>query len=120
MTKKDTHTVQQVQALYDKEVQILKDKNVGKDRKKEALKTLKKYEKFMRDIDFKSLNGKTYKTPRLSWSDDKPMNKTEVLKLIDSVDTPDLIHDQHIDHDEPFDLTGVSVGKQRFVFQELD
>jgi hypothetical protein len=127
MNKKDTHTVQQVEAKLLNELAILKDKVVGKDRKKEAMKNVKTYEKFLRDIDYKEINGKTYKTPRLSWYDDKPMNKKEVLKLIDSVEDRDFEEDTQdyaISHCEVFmpkdgvDLSGVSVGKTRFEFIE--
>jgi IS4 transposase len=124
--KQDTHNVQQVQALYDKEVQLLKDSNVGKERKREAMKTLKRYEKFMRDIDYKSVNGKKY-PEQVCWKDDKPMNKAEVLKLIDSVDIDDsgrnnyrenyLLNDGS-SYGRPLDLSGVSVGKNRFEYED--
>ena len=116
MNKTDTHSVQQVQTLYDQELQILKDKNVGKDRKKEAVKKLKRYGNFLKDIDFKDLNGKKYPEHYLYHHDDKPMNKEELHKLIDSVDTPDR-RDTNVEL-YGFDLSGVSVGKDRFVYED--
>ena len=116
MNKTDTHSVQQVQTLYDNELQILKDPNVGKERKKESVKKLKRYGNFLKDIDFKDLNGKKY-PEQVCWKDDKQMDKKEVYKLIDSVDTAVIDNRTKILEE---DLTGVSVGKDRFIFVDLD
>ena len=124
--KQDTHNVQQVQALYDKEIKILKDANVGKDRKREAVKKLKRYGNFLKDIDFKDLNGHKY-PEQVSWSDDKPINKSEVLKLIDSVEVDNsetnnyrenyLLNDGS-SYGIPLDLSGVSPNKNRFEYED--
>ena len=114
--KGDTHTKQEIEAKLVTELAILKDPNVGKDRKKEAMRTIKIYEKFLRDVDFKNLNGKKYPKEYLSWSDDKPMNVPELHKLIDSVDDDSLPCEMEMKMDEGIDLTGVSVGKDRFTF----
>ena len=82
----DTNTVIEIETKLMNELAILKDKNVGKERKKQARTAVRRYEKFMNDIDYKHINGHKYPERMKGFPDDKPMDKKEVLKLIDSVD----------------------------------
>jgi len=88
MVNKTTDTIQSVETKLTNELAILKYPNVGGERKKSARITVKRYEKHLRDVSDKQINGKVYPKP-LCFCDDKPMNKIEVLKLIDSVDAPE-------------------------------
>jgi hypothetical protein len=114
----DTNTVIEIETKLMNELSVLKDKNVGKERKKEARTKIKRYEKFLNDIDYKKINGKKY--PKRV----KPVNtpKEELYKLIDDVETP---HDLGIElntidpyNTQELDISGVSVGKTRFEFTE--
>jgi len=114
MTSKNTHTIPDVEKLITEKLEILKNGKTIQDKRK-ARKEIIMLEKLLRDIDYKKFNGKKYPEP-LYHHDDKPMNKKEVLKLIDSTD-------EHSNNgmncyvlDE--DLTGVSVGKDRFVYED--
>jgi len=116
MVNKTTDTIQSVETKLTNELAILKDPNVGGERKKSARITVKRYEKHLRDVSDKQINGKVYPKP-LCFCDDKPMDKAEVLKLIDSVDTPEygIVGTM----DQGLDITGVSVGKTRFNYVDL-
>ena len=81
----DNTTVIEIETKLMNELAILKDKNVGKERKKQARTAVRRYEKFMNDIDYKHINGHKYPERMKGLPDDVPMNKTEVLKLIYSV-----------------------------------
>ena len=81
----DTNTVIEIETKLMNELAILKDKNVGKERKKQARTAVRRYEKFMNDIDYKHINGHKYPERMKGFSDDIPMDKKEVLKLIYSV-----------------------------------
>jgi hypothetical protein len=83
MKRKDTHTLQQVETYcYELVTRIQEAETI--EEKKALHKKLKPAERFVNDINTKETNGKTYPA-RMYHSDDKPMNKEEVLKLIDSV-----------------------------------
>jgi len=82
----DTNTVIEIETKLMNELAILKDKNVGKERKKQARTAVRRYEKFMNDIDYKHINGHKYPERMKGFPDDKPMDKKEVFKLIDSVE----------------------------------
>ena len=82
----DTNTVIEIETKLMNELSVLKDPNVGKERKKKARIAVKRYEKFMNDIDYKHINGHKYPERMAGFPDDKPMDKKEVLKLIDSVE----------------------------------
>jgi len=84
---KTTHTLDQVEALMWKESGILRDPNVGKDAKQKAMKRLKLLEKHFADCKEKETNGHKYPERMKGFPDDVPMNKEEVLKLIDSVES---------------------------------
>src|SRR6188508_3443211 len=77
----DTNTVIEIETKLMNELAILKDKNVGKERKKQARTNVKRYEKFMNDIDYKHINGHKYPVREVP----PETTKEEVLKLIDSV-----------------------------------
>lgn len=85
MKPNNTHSLEQVEALMWKESDILKDPNVGKERKKEALKKLKLLEKHFKDSQDKHINGKKYPVKK------KPVDisKKDLLALIDSVESVD-------------------------------
>jgi hypothetical protein len=89
MVSKNTDIIQKAEQQLLEEIQILKDPNVGKERKQKAKKNIKSREKYLRDTSNEEINGKTYPTNYLYHSDDKPMDKKEIFKLIDSVETPD-------------------------------
>ena len=94
---KTTHTLEQVEALMWKESNILRDPNVGKDAKQKSRKRLKLLEKHFADCNGKELNGHKYPERMKGFPDDVPMNKKEVLKLIDSVgDVPSRYTDSNL------------------------
>ena len=80
--KKDI--LQKTEQQLQEELLILKHPEVGKERKTQAKRNIKNYEKYLRDNSDKEINGKHYPTR------EKPpkTTKDELLKLIDSVDTP--------------------------------
>ena len=113
------NTLQKTEQQLMEELSIVKDPNVGKERKTKARRNIKTYEKYLRDNSDKEINGKEY-PEQLCFCDDKPMDKEEVLKLIDSVDTPDYDwHDWDCDFNPKIDITGVSVGKDKFSYVDL-
>ena len=81
---KNTHTILQIEELmFDYTDRIKNAKTKGE--KTELLKELKRLERHWNDTADKHINGKIYpikKTP-------KDVSKSELLKLIDSVDVPD-------------------------------
>jgi len=109
----DTHTVQQIEDLMYLLVQKIRDART-KEERKVLYKELKCYEKQWNNINDKKNNGKKYPEQRLYHSGPEPMNKTEVLKLIDSVDVPAGTENWNTYED----LSGVSVGSNRFTFIE--
>ena len=113
----DTNTVIEIETKLMNELSILKDPNVGKERKNKARTAVKRYEKFMNDIDYKHINGHKYPERMKGFPDDKPMNVKEVLKLIETV--PDELSRETIVFPcdcEHLDESGVSVGKKRFEY----
>ena len=114
MKPNNTHSLEQVEALMWKESDILKDPNVGKERKKEALKKLKLLEKHFKDSQDKHINGKKYPVKK------KPVDisKKDLLALIDSVETeiPIEIQITSYDYKDMLDESGVSPGKNRFKY----
>ena len=123
MTNKTTDTIQAVETMIMKRLEILKNGETN-ELKRKARKEILKLEKHLRDVDDKLINGKKY-PERIYHHDDKPMNKTEVLKLIDSVSgqdessrQTDLEYWNHFINEQDIDLTGVSVGRDRFEFIE--
>jgi len=81
--------------------------------KKEMLKKLKNLEKHWNNINDKHINGKKY-PERMYHSDDKPMDKKEIFKLIDLVDDVDPEGADEMGHlhcyvDLGIDLSGVFV-----------
>jgi hypothetical protein len=114
--------LQKTEQTLMEELQILNDPNVGKERKTKAKRNIKNYEKYLRDNSDKEINGKKYPA-RLFHSGPEPINKQEVLGLIDSVDEPFNFVSEQRSRDlmeEYGDMSGVSVGKNRFEFIELD
>ena len=117
--KKDTHSMQDVEGLILEKLDILKNGETKKE-KNEARRAIINLEKFHNDITNKKINGKKYpikeKPPKIS--------KEELLKLIDSVEPPE--HNQfrllQLQTEQAelkgLDLSGVSVGKNRFEFIE--
>ena len=85
----DTNTVIEIETKLMNELAILKDKNVGKERKKQARTNVRRYEKFMNDIDYKHINGHKYPERMKGFPDDIPMDKKELEKLIESVLVPE-------------------------------
>ena len=79
----------------------------------------KKHDSWLDD----GINGKEYPQRLKGLPDDEPMNKTELLKLIDSVESKPR-RDWPNEEESTFwgnpelDETGVSVGKDRFEFVE--
>jgi len=119
MKGKTTDTIQSIEQKILVEYEILKDPNVGKERKKKATKNLKNYEQHLRNVDDKYLNGKHYPERMKGFPDNEPMDKKELFKLIDSV--PDEQHRNWEgldtqDYDQEIDLSGVSVGKNIFEY----
>ncbi len=116
---KTTHSLEQVEALMWKESNLLRDPNVGKEAKQKARKRLKLLERHFADCNSKPLNGKKYPERMKGFPDDKPMDKKEVLKLIDSVpdhDDPIIFGRDNIEINKGLNLEGVSVGKNTFEY----
>jgi len=110
MVSKITDIIQKAEQQLLEEIQILKDPNVGKERKQKAKKNIKSREKYLRDTSNEEINGKTYPKNYLYHSDDKPMNKKEIHKLIDSVGTEHSIEQVTFPCDkETLDLSGVFI-----------
>jgi len=80
---KDTHSMQDVEGLIIEKLDILKNGETVKD-KREARRAIISLEKFYNDIQGKKINGKKYPTREVP----PKTTKEELLKLIDSVDTP--------------------------------
>ena len=78
--------MQDVEGLINEKLEILKNGETKKE-KVEARRAIIKLEKFYNDITGKKINGKKY-PERMYHSGPEPMNVPELLKLIDSVDTP--------------------------------
>ncbi len=114
MAKKET-TIIDIEGLMSELFNKLKDNNLSKKEHTEIVKKLKFLEQHYRNVADKKTNGKKY-PEHLFHSGPEPMNKKEVLKLIDSVDEIPEPFDRDIGYG--LDLSGVSVGKDRFI--EID
>jgi hypothetical protein len=111
----DNTTVIEIETKLMNELSILKDPNVGKERKKQARTAVKRYEKFMNDIDYKHINGHKYPVREVP----PETTKEEVLKLIDSVEPDPQFEAFNLttrDYRYESDLSGISVGKKRFEY----
>ena len=115
----DTNTVIEIETKLMNELSILQDPNVGKERKNKARTAVKRYEKFMNDIDYKKINGHKYPVREVP----PKTTKEEVLKLIDSVETEDYQGDPVLwkrdelpNYNNTIDTSGVSVGKNTFEY----
>ena len=106
---KTTHTIQDVEGLILEKVILLKTAETKEERIK-IQKQIQKLEKHLNDCNDKHINGKKYPERMKGFPDDKPMNKTELNKLIDSV--PDELErvsfEYQCDHDIP-NINGVFV-----------
>jgi len=115
MKNKSMDILQKTEQQLMEELLILKDPNVGKERKTKAKRNIKNYEKYLKDTSNEEINGKKYPPREVP----PKITKKELLELIDSVEG---IPNSIITVDESFsyglDLSGVSVGKNRFVFIE--
>ena len=83
MTKKET-TVHDVEGMILERLDILQNGET-KEQKKKARSEIIKLERHLKDVHSKYYNGHKYPERMAGLPDDKPMNKEEVLKLIDSV-----------------------------------
>jgi len=84
MTKKET-TIHDVEGMILERLDILQNGET-KEQKKKARSEIIKLERHLRDVQSKYYNGHKYPERMAGLPDDKPMNKKEVLKLIDSVE----------------------------------
>jgi len=82
---KNTHTIPDIEKLMEEKLGIILNGSTLKD-KKEAKKQLKLLERHFNDVSAKNENGHKYPEQRIYHSDDKPMDKKEIYKLIDSVE----------------------------------
>ena len=119
---KDTHTMTQIEELMYEYFNRIQNSET-KEEKRALLKKLKPLETHWRDVNSKHINGKKYPERMKGFPDDKPMNKTEVLKLIDSVEEPEVYYISCSPPDEntiklQLDETGGSpiLGKKRFEY----
>ena len=85
MINKNTDTLQSVEQKIMERLKILENGETY-DIKKKARKEIIRLEKHLNDVNGKIINGKHY-GERIYHSDDKPMDKEEIFKLIDSVDS---------------------------------
>ena len=115
MTKKDTHTIPQIEKLILDKLEILKNGETIKE-KKQARKELIMLEKLIKDVDYKKFNGRKY-PEQLCWHSDRPdlndKEKKEVYKLIDSVDSPTEGYYFECKNLDQIDLSGVFVSDDR-------
>jgi len=113
MTNKTTDTIQAVETMIMKRLEILKNGETN-ELKRKARKEILKLEKHLRDVDDKLINGKKY-PERMYHSGPEPMNKKEVDDLIDTVAVQ---FNKEFERTKMYkeDLTGVSVGKTRFSY----
>ena len=122
---KETHTIEHVEGMILERLDILKNGET-KEQKRKARSEILKLEKHLRDVNTKYYNGHKYPERMKGFPDDKPMNKTEVLKLIDSVevdpnDEGNKYRENYLLQDgssygRPLNLEGVSVGKNTFEY----
>jgi len=82
---KNTHTIPDIEKLMEEKLGIILNGSTLKD-KKEAKKQLRLLERHFNDVNTKNENGHKYPEQRIYHSDNKPMNKEEIFKLIDSVE----------------------------------
>ena len=87
MTKAKETTVHDVEGMILERLDILQNGET-KEQKKKARSEIIKLERHLKDVHSKYYNGHKYPERMAGLPDDKPMNKEEVLKLIDSVDVP--------------------------------
>jgi hypothetical protein len=83
MTKKET-TIHDVEGMILERLDILQNGDTQAEKKK-ARSEIIKLERHIRDVNSKYYNGHKYPERMKGLPDDKPMDKKEVLKLIDSV-----------------------------------
>jgi len=81
---KNTHTIPDIEKLMEEKLGIILNGSTLKD-KKEAKRQLRLLERHFNDIQSKNENGHKYPEQRIYHSDNKPMNKEEIFRLIDSV-----------------------------------
>jgi len=117
--KKDTHTISGLNDLIDEKLAILQNGETVKE-KREARKQIIMLEKLIKDVNYKIQNGKHYPEHEVP----PKTTKEELLKLIDSVEVTNepFKNDasiMEIAYNMGVDLSGVSVGKNRFEFVEL-
>ena len=114
MTKKTTHTIHDIDALLLEKVILLKTAKTMEERIK-LNQQIKRLEKHFNDCNEKHINGLKGYTEEVP----PKVTKKELLELIDSVpssndprdvDTTDYIRD--------LDLSGVSPGKNRFIYTD--
>ena len=105
--KKSTHTILDVEGLMYEIIDKIKNAETKTERHA-LIKKLKSLEKHYNDCNDKHINGKKY-PERMYHSDDKPMNKEEIFKLIDSVEPDEYILNQKVssDYKEEIDISGV-------------
>jgi len=106
---KNTHTIPDIEKLMEEKLGIILNGSTLKD-KKEAKKQLKLLERHFNDVCAKNENGHKYPEQRIYHSDNKPMNKEEIFKLIDSIGSEHTIEQITFPCDEEtLDLSGVFV-----------
>ena len=111
---KSTHTIQDVEALLLEKVILLKTAKTKEERMK-INKQIKRLEKHFNDCNDKHINGKKYPVREVP----PKVTKKELLELIDSVNVNfDREHEENVKMYLDLDLSGVSVGEDRFTFEE--
>lgn len=113
-TKEIKDPNQMIEAEVFKMLEILKN-GATNDQKRKARKEIIRLEKHLRDKQEEYLNGHKYPVREVP----PKVSKKELLELIDSV--PDELEAINVTYQcdrEQLDLSGVSVGKNRFEFVE--
>ena len=113
MTKPKETTIHDVEGMILERLNILQNGET-KEQKRKARSEIIKLERHARDVQSKYHNGHKYPERLKGFPDDKPMNKEEVLKLIDSTGPPYGTEGLGVNQD--IDLSGISVGKKRFEY----
>ena len=85
---KTTHTIPDVEGLILEKLDKLRDSKDRVEQRKLRAEIIR-LEKHHRDCNDKYINGHKYPERMKGFPDDKPMNKTELNKLIDSVESVD-------------------------------
>ena len=114
--KSNTHSITDIEGLINEKLHVMQNGATMAEKKKARTEVIR-LEKMLRDIDYKIINGKHYNERKVP----PKTTKKELLELIDSVEAEEPLYIGCAPPDEETirlmpDLSGVSVGKNRFEY----